>query len=97
MFKKIDTNNSGKISSSEFNDGLKQFGIKHDESGRKLLWEAMDDDGSGKISHREFRRFLTGGLPGTSDPLLLPPPLPRSARLAPLVRGIAGDCSRIRD
>lgn len=54
MFKMIDTDNSGQITSKELKEGLKRFGANLSESEISDLMQAADVDSSGTIDYGEF-------------------------------------------
>ncbi|KAK8961669.1 Calcium-dependent protein kinase 34 [Platanthera guangdongensis] len=54
MFKNIDTDNSGTITTEELRQGLLQQGTKLSEAEVKQLLEAADADGNGTIDYDEF-------------------------------------------
>ena len=58
LFARVDTSGDGQLSEEEFKKGLIQLGFSLAEEETKLLFKAIDDDGSGEIEIREFVRLL---------------------------------------
>ena len=54
-FRKFDTDGSGEISISEFQQALRSFGIRVDAEEAAKLVDKYDTDGNGSISIQEFR------------------------------------------
>lgn len=59
LFKKLDTNKDGAISSVELAEGLREMGIKMFKGEISAVMRRLDEDRDGLVSYDELLRGLT--------------------------------------
>eukprot|EP00471_Norrisiella_sphaerica_P002896 CAMPEP_0184480304 /NCGR_PEP_ID=MMETSP0113_2-20130426/1795_1 /TAXON_ID=91329 /ORGANISM="Norrisiella sphaerica, Strain BC52" /LENGTH=480 /DNA_ID=CAMNT_0026858691 /DNA_START=32 /DNA_END=1471 /DNA_ORIENTATION=- len=60
VFRIMNDNFDGFLSSQEFSKGLKDMGVDLNQNEQKILFNAFDKDGNGKLSYNEFVQALIG-------------------------------------
>ena len=60
LFKRADTDRSGRLSKDEFEDCMLKLGIKLIKRNLDKLFKLFDVDNNGVISHQEFVRTIVG-------------------------------------